>query len=210
MKRLTTIAVLAAALASGFASFLYARNPGTGTPDPVRPPMAHLLELSDEQERAVTDADPSFLDDATELAATLDSEQEKLAALLDNPDSGREETLAQVETMMSAHNSLERRVAGHILAVREHLPPEQRKKLMGLMAGKVRTTQTRMRRCRWGWPRGDGGGRGPSSQGNGGPGRGRGGRKQAGQGRGLGRRGAGGDDRPGQGRAPAGPPSGAN
>lgn len=176
MKHLTTIGILTAALASGSLTYLYARNPGAEAAAQARPPMSHLLELSTEQERIVNEADPSFPSDAANLAAKLDAEQEKLAGLLENPDSAREETMVQVETMMVAHNDLERRVAEHVLEVREHLTPDQRKKLMGLMAERVRVTQNRMQRCRWGWGRGGegGGGRGGQGRGGGHPGQGNG------------------------------------
>lgn len=177
MKRLTTTGILSIALVSGVLSYLYAGNPTTETPAQTRPPMSHLLELSAEQERVINSADPSFLTDAAELATKLDAEQEKLALLLENPDSGRAETMAQVEAVILAHNGLERRVAEHILEVREHLTPEQRKKLMGLMAGRVRVTQNRMQRCRWGRGRGQGHGRGG---GRGGGGQGRSGGRHAG------------------------------
>jgi Spy/CpxP family protein refolding chaperone len=169
MKHLTTIGILTTALTSGFITFLYARNPETQAVDQTRPPMSHLLELSTEQERVIDKADPNFPVDAGALAAKLDAEQENLATLLEDPNSEREATMAQVETMMIAHNNLERRVAEHVLEVREHLTPEQRKKLMGLMAQRVRVTQNRMQRCRWGWGRGQGrGGRGGNGSGRGG------------------------------------------
>ena len=160
MKHLTTIGILTTALTSGFLTFLYARNPETQVIGQTRPPMSHLLELSTEQERVINASDPSFPVDAGALAAKLDAEQENLATLLEDPNSEREATMAQVETMMIAHNNLERRVAEHVLEVREHLTPEQRKKLMGLMAQRVRVTQNRMQRCRWGWGRGQGRGQG--------------------------------------------------
>ena len=167
MKHLTTLGILTTALTSGFLTFLYARNPETQAIDQTRPPMSHLLELSTEQERVINEADPSFPVDAGALAARLDAEQENLATLLENPDSERETTMTQVETMMIAHNNLERRVAEHVLEVREHLTPTQRKRLMGLMAQRVRVTQNRMQRCRWGWGRGRGGGGGRGGNGKG-------------------------------------------
>jgi len=167
MKRLTVTGIVLVAMTSGVLSYLYAGKATTETPAQVRPPMSHLLELSAEQERVINNADPSFLTDADEFAAKLDAAQEKLASLLEDPASEREETMAQVEAVILAHNSLERRVAEHILEVREHLTAEQRKKLMGLMAGRVRVTQNRMQRCRWGWGRGRGRGRGGQGGGRG-------------------------------------------
>ena len=115
--------------------------------------MSHLLTLSAQQEQAINEADPSFHTDAARLASDLDAVQENLACLLEDPATDRQEAMATVEKMMLAHNALERRVAEHVLEVREHLEPQQRKSLMGLMSERVRTTQNRMQRCRWGWGR---------------------------------------------------------
>jgi len=167
MKNLTTIVILTAALASGIVSFLYASSPDTAPATRRRPPMAHLLELSAEQESTIGKADPDFRAEAKQLAMRLDAEQDKLAELLVSAAAGRETIMAQVEKMMLAHNALERRVAEHILEVREHLAPEQRKKLMGLMAERVRATQNRMQRCRWGWGRGCKNGKCPAADGRG-------------------------------------------
>jgi len=184
MKHLTAIVIILAALGSGVASYLYANESTAPTPPPpARPPVSHLLDLTPEQERLINAADPTFSADAADLAERLDAEQAALATLLEDETSGKEETLAQVEAVIGAHNTLERRVATHVLDVREHLTGDQRKKLMCLLAGTVRSTQGRMERCRRG--RGRGLGQGPGQglgQGQGpGPGRGRGGQ---GQGRG--------------------------
>jgi len=167
MKNLTTLVILTAALASGIVSFLYARGPDTAATTQRRPPMSQLLELSPEQEAAIGKVDPNFRHEAKALAAKLDAAQDRLAELLEAAGAARETTMAQVETMMLAHNALERRVAEHIMEVREHLSPQQRMKLMGLMAERVRVTQNRMQRCRWGWGRGCKNGKCPSADGRG-------------------------------------------
>lgn len=167
MKNLTTLVILIVALASGIVSFLYARGPDTAATTRRRPPMSHLLDLSAEQESAIGKADPNFRGEAGELAAKLDAEQDRLAELLEDSGAARETVMAQVEKMMLAHNALERRVAEHILEVREHLSPQQRARLMGLMSERVRATQNRMQRCRWGWGRGCRNGKCPSADGRG-------------------------------------------
>jgi len=137
--------------------------------------MSHLLKLGAQQEKVINEADPSFLTDAARLASNLDAMQESLGSLLSDLGSDRQEVLAMVDKMMLAHNALERRVAEHVLEVREHLTPQQRRTLMGLMADRVRVTRNRMHRCRWGW----GGEPGESRRGYGGgqgQGKGRGGR----------------------------------
>lgn len=163
MKNLTTTVILAAALAAGIVSFLYASSPDAATPGRT-PPMSHLLELSPEQESTIGKADPNFRPEARSLAAKLDAEHNKLAELLEDAGAGREAVMAQVETMMLAHNALERRVAEHVMEVREHLSPQQRAKLMSLMAERVRVTRNRMNRCRWGWGRNCKNGKCPSGR----------------------------------------------
>jgi len=167
MKNLTTLVILTAALASGIVLFLHARGPDTAAATRRRPPMSHLLELSAEQESTIGKVDPNFRAEAKVLAEKLDAEQDRLAELLEDSGAARETVMAQVETMMLAHNALERRVAEHIMEVREHLSPRQRARLMGLMAERIRVTQNRMQRCRWGWGRGCKNGKCPSADGRG-------------------------------------------
>ncbi len=180
MKHLSAIAIVTAALIAGSTSYIFARYPSEDLAAGARPPMSRLLTLSAQQERTINEADPSFQTDAARLASQLDTVQADLALILEDPASDRQEAMAKVETMMLAHNALERRVAEHVLEVREHLTPEQSKSLMGLMASRVRSSRTRMQRCRWGW------GRGASGQGAG-----RGGGQGAGDGRGGGQGGSG-------------------
>jgi len=178
MKHLSVIGIVTAALISGATSYIFARYPSSEPAAQARQPMSQLLTLSAQQEQAINEAAPSFQTDAARLASDLDAVQENLACMLDDPAIDRQEAMATVEKMMLAHNALERRVAEHVLEVREHLEPQQRKALMGLMAERVRDTQNRMQRCRWGWGRGTGSGSGSGS------GRGSGGGQGGGNGRG--------------------------
>ncbi|MBL7134580.1 MAG: periplasmic heavy metal sensor [Phycisphaerae bacterium] len=153
MKHLSVIGIVTAALVAGSASYIFARYTSDEIAAQARPPMSHLLSLSAQQEQAINEADPSFHTDAARLASDLDAVQENLACLLEDPATDRQVAMATIEKMMLAHNALERRVAEHVLEVREHLEPQQRKSLMGLMSERVRTTRNRMQRCRWGWGR---------------------------------------------------------
>lgn len=197
MRNLTAIAIVVAALVAGSTSYIFARYPSEDLAAKARPPMSRLLTLSAEQERAINEADPSFQADAARLASQLDTVQADLALLLEAPATDKRQAMAKVETMMLAHNALERRVAEHVLEVREHLTPEQSKSLMGLMAKRVRSTRNRMQRCRWGWGSASGKGCCGGSQNNccggncgngqdGGGGQGTGGGQGAGQGAGGG------------------------
>ena len=179
--------VAAVAVAAGVGAFLatpkLAGDRGQGQP------LARWLGLSAEQAEAVKKADPVFEGDADRQTAALGAEREKLAALLDDPKSADDQVMKQVERVIDAHNTLERRVAKHVLAIRSSLTADQQKQLMGLCASGVRRAAGRQ--WRRGRGLGDGSGRGRGGQGagqgggaGGGSGLGRGGRGRGTRGRG--------------------------
>ena len=186
----TTGKAVAAALAvaAGVAAFLATPQSGGRGRGGGRAALSQWLELSPERDEAVRKADPDFEQDSELLTANLAAEREKLAALLGEPASTDQQVLDRVERVIAAHNSLERRVAKHVLAIRAHLTAEQQQRLMGLCASGVRRAAGRP------WRRGRGGGQGQTGMGQGG-GHGEGGRGQGGRGeggRGEGGRGGGG------------------
>ena len=172
--------VAVVAVAAGVGAFLatpkLAGDRGQGQP------LARWLGLSAEQAEAVKKADPVFEGDADRQTAALGAEREKLAALLDDPKSADDQVMKQVERVIDAHNTLERRVAKHVLAIRSSLTADQQKQLMGLCASGVRRAAGRQ------WRRGRGQEGDLPGRGRGGPrddaGRGRGGAGQGGRGRG--------------------------
>jgi hypothetical protein len=133
--------------------------------------MAAWLVLDEAQAKAVEKADPTFHAESDEMAQGLEAERARLAAILEDSAVSDQAILDQVERVIAAGNVLERRVAQYVVAIRPHLSPDQRSKLMDLCARNVR-------RCGAGGP-GQGKGRG---QGCGGQGRGQG--RGAGMGRG--------------------------
>jgi Spy/CpxP family protein refolding chaperone len=108
--------------------------------------LCRWLRLSDEQKQTVRATGTQFVGEAKALQQRLAEERYALAALLETPNSGDEEIMAQVERVIEAHDALERRVARHMLAIRPILTPEQAKQFMGLAASGVR----RAGRCRMG------------------------------------------------------------
>lgn len=96
------------------------------------------LGLSEEQHQAIHTTDPTFDKEAIQLADELRQRRHGLAELLEAEDAADARILDQVELVIAAHNSLERRVAKHVLAIRKHLTPAQQKRLMGLCARQVR------------------------------------------------------------------------
>ena len=161
MTRVGIIVIAALSLAAGMGSFLATQavgtagegwQPGGGFEHGVHEPLIRWLELSDEQAGAMRKADPTFGDEAEALSAELDRQREKLAGLLELVTASDQQIMAQVERVIAAHDTLERRAARHVLKIRHHLTPDQRRRLMGLAAGGVREA----RRYRWRGARGAG------------------------------------------------------
>ena len=96
------------------------------------------LGLSDEQHKAIHATDPVFDNEAAGLADGLRRRRHGLAELLESEGAADAKILEQVELVIAAHNALERRVARHVLAIRQHLTPAQQKRLMGLCARQIR------------------------------------------------------------------------
>ena len=128
------------------------------------------LRLMPQQVERIAGVDPAFADESAQLEATLEAEREKLAAMFEDADATDEAIVQQVETVIEAHDQLERRVAKHLLALRPHLTDEQRSKLFQRCAKGIREAGG------WRWRHGRGGGHGG--------GRGEGWREGRGQGRG--------------------------
>jgi len=180
IRILTTIVLAAAAGAGTFFATLVSGQGGHELED-SRQPLGRWLDLSAQQAADVAAADPTFDGESDDLAAELHTQREQLAKLLEDPTSTDEAIMAQVEKTINAHDALERRVAKHVLAIREKLTPEQQKRLMGLAASGVREAG------RYGYRGGQGGGErgGAGDDSSEEPGRHRGGRGRGG-GRGQG------------------------
>jgi Spy/CpxP family protein refolding chaperone len=145
--------------------------------------MKAWLAFTDEQDEAIRRSDPDFDTEAAELSLAFIAERQQLARLLDAPASPDEQVTAQVERVIEANHALIKRVVAHILAVREHLSPQQQQQLMRLCSNIIRGRAGKGRLL-------GGGNGGPGKQHFGrGKGNGRGpGRFGQGRGRGQGRR----------------------
>lgn len=102
------------------------------------PALCNWLQLSDDQRQRVRAADPAFSAEAGRLRSDIQKAKETLATVLEDSASTDEEVVRQVERLIDASNSLERRIAQHLLAIRPLLTAEQSKQLMGVVAGHVR------------------------------------------------------------------------
>jgi hypothetical protein len=98
----------------------------------VRDRLARRLGLDEEQARILEDKDPEFEASSEKLRNALMTEREKLLSMFENPNSGDEELLQQIEKFISTHSWIERRIAEHVLVLRPYLTIEQQKWLIGL------------------------------------------------------------------------------
>lgn len=152
-------------------------QPETPSPESL-PPVVRQLELDTEQAELIASHDPNFCSEMKVLRSKLDEARAALAAAFEDGSSD-DVVRNRSEAVLEAHIAVERRVMEYLITVRDHLTPEQQKKLSGLCAEKVRE-----RGKRWGRGWGDGGGHGNGSDegGNRGKGRGRGGAFRGGRG----------------------------
>jgi len=135
MNRHTLIIVAAAAAAAGVAAFfITAAVHGEAEKSPV----AEWLDLSDKETESLDERDPGFARDATELSDALCEARRALANLLEDPATPDDTIRQQVEKIIKAHGALERRATEHLLAIRDHLTPDQQKRLLGFCASVIR------------------------------------------------------------------------
>ena len=98
----------------------------------IRDRLVRRLGLDQEQARLLQEKDPDFEANSMNLRYILITERQKLLSLFENPDSGDNELLQQIEKLISTHSSIERRIAEHVLLLRPYLTVEQQKWLIGL------------------------------------------------------------------------------
>ncbi len=104
----------------------YRRGRGEGHP------LAHKLQLTQEQIAWVQQHDPDFDQQCLVLRDSLREAHMGLVASFDDEQTADEELLAQVDRLIEAHSSLERRVAEHVVALQPRLTQQQRQRLLGL------------------------------------------------------------------------------
>ena len=173
MRSATKALIVAVAAAAGVGAFLATvATRGATRPGPAQP-VARWLGLLPDQAKAVEQADPAFATETEALRADVCGTRDKLAGLLEDTQTPKQQILDQVELVIAAQDKLTRRVAQHLVAIRPLLTPDQQKQLMGMCASGVRCAAP----CRWretGAPSGPARGGPPWQDGR--PGGGRGGR----------------------------------
>jgi hypothetical protein len=98
----------------------------------VRDRLTRRLGLNQEQARLLEEKDPDFEANSMNLRYALMTEREKLLSMFENPSSGDDELLKQIENFIATYSSIERRIAEHVLLLRPYLTVEQQKWLIGL------------------------------------------------------------------------------
>jgi hypothetical protein len=106
-------------------------------------PIARWLRLDESRARAVNELDPAFPKELAALRQNLDESRLALASLFEKANASNEELHRQIEATIEAHNRLERRVADHLIKVRQHLTPAQQAQLFNLVAESVRHCRQR-------------------------------------------------------------------
>jgi len=171
MRHATKVMILAVAVAAGLGAFVATvATRGATRPEP-RQPVARWLGLSADQTKAVEQADPAFATETDDLRTDLCGKRDKLAGLLEDTQTPKQQILDQVELVIAAQDKLTRRVAEHLVTIRPLLTPQQQKQLMGMCASEVRCSAP----CRWregGAPSGPARGGPPWQDGRSGGGRG--------------------------------------
>ena len=94
--------------------------------------LAQRLNLTDEQILITQEQDPNFDSDLAEMRNTLLTERANLLRMFEDAQTHNEQLLEQIDKMISAHSRIERRIARHLLVLRQHLSAEQQKWLIGL------------------------------------------------------------------------------
>jgi len=136
------------------------------------------LGASQRQQDELKAHDPGFATELKQLKTALETKRTEFAATLEKVNASDDEIMARLEAVLTANATLERRIAKYLLSVRDHLTPEQQRKLFDLCAEEARHGR------QWRGGRGTNEPAGPGGQ----PGRGgrgwRGGRGQSGRGNG--------------------------
>lgn len=97
--------------------------------------MANRLRLTPEQVVTLQENDPNFESESIELNDNLSAERQKLLSLFENPQSTDSELLQQIDNLILAHSTAEKKIAEHVLALRPYLTIDQQKWLIGLCRG---------------------------------------------------------------------------
>ncbi|MHC4569157.1 MAG: hypothetical protein ACYTE3_25785 [Planctomycetota bacterium] len=94
--------------------------------------LANCLRLDEGQVSLMHEKDPGFETEAADLRSVLLAERARLLSMFEDPESGDDQLLEQIEKLVAAHSGIERRIIRHVLVLRPYLTVEQQKWLIGL------------------------------------------------------------------------------
>ena len=107
-------------------------GPGYGQRFRFMDRLTNRLRLTSEQVILLQENDPNFESESINLYNELMAERQKLLSVFENPQSSDEELLEQIDSLISTHSRIERRIAEHVLILRPYLTVEQQRWLIGL------------------------------------------------------------------------------
>jgi len=143
MTRAQTIATILIAAATGLGAYtatVQTRPAGPPPPaaDPATEALLNWLGASPAQRNELRMHDAGFAVELKQLKADVEAKRNQFASALEQPKASNDEIMSRLEAVLAANNALERRIAGYLLSVRDHLTPEQRQRLFGLCAEEAR------------------------------------------------------------------------
>ena len=115
--------------------------------------IAQQINLNDQQKQQLSQVFASHKPNLIQLRSNVETEEKKLAGLLDQDQPQQEQVLAEVSQLQTARNALEKEFTVMALAFRGVLTPDQWKQLRSL--ARDRALNFRMHHSENG-PRGDG------------------------------------------------------
>lgn len=116
------------------------------------------LSLPREQWEAIQSHDATFGADLATLRGEARARRQDLCAALESSDISDGDIRAKAASLRDAENRVQERVLDHLLAIRQHLTPDQQRRLLNMCAQGMR--QGRGGGMRWGPQDGSGPGRG--------------------------------------------------
>lgn len=108
------------------------RGRGFGTHRGICNRLANCLSLDEGQVSLMHEKDPGFEAETAQLREALLAERAKLLSMFEDSKSDVESLKQQIERLITAHSSIERRIVRQVLVLRPYLTVEQQKWLIGL------------------------------------------------------------------------------
>lgn len=100
--------------------------------------LLNWLGASAAQRAELRTHDATFATELKGLRTDLEAKRSEFVATLERADAPDEQIMERLEAVLAANNALERRVVRYLLSVRQHLTPEQQRKLFSLCAEEAR------------------------------------------------------------------------